>query len=346
MRPPLASLAVAASLMTGCTSLFVGPDAEPGGAAVFEHLWHDLDRHYVFFIVKGVNWDSLHDVYAPRAARAATDGQLSDVVLELLRELRDPHVSLSVGSLGYGYDRTGPAFFDPTVVRARYVTDRRLAPRGRLHFGTAAPGVGYVWIPSFRGSEFGADLDSALSQLGSVRALIVDVRGNGGGSTRNPIEVAGRFADRERIYAFLQLRNGPRHDDFTPREPLTVSPAAAPRFAGPVAVLTDRRCMSGTEEFVLAMRVLPAVVVVGDSTVGAYSNPLPRELPNGWNYGFSMSLQQTLDSTIYEEIGLAPDVWVRGSAEELAAGRDAVLDTALARLGAETRAARLEREAR
>lgn len=332
MRCALASVAVAAVLAAGCPGFFVGPDADLDRTAVFEHVWRDFDRHYALFIVKGVDWDSLHDVYAPQAAQAATDGDLADVVGAMLRELQDIHVSLLVGQRRYiyrGYD-SRPVFFDSAVVSTNYVTDRRPAPNGQLHFGHAGPDVGYIWIPTFRGPGFAADMDAALGQLGNVQALIVDVRDNPGGNLGNSSEIAGRFADRERIYAFVQLRDGPRHQNLTPRTPRTISPAGARRFARPVVVLTNRRTTSAAESFVLAMRVLRVAVVVGDSTAGASGGALARELPNGWTYQFSWALVSTLDSAIYEEVGLAPDVWVRGSAEELAAGRDAALDTALA----------------
>lgn len=330
MRRPFACAAAAAVFAAGCTGVFVGPDDALEGSALFEYVWRDLDRNYSFFIVKAVNWDSLHDVYASQAAQAATDAELADVIGAMLTELRDLHVNLVVGTRVYryaGYDTRLP-FFDSVVVRTGYVPD--LAPGGRVQFGHAAADIGYIRIPSFRGAGPGSDLDAAMAQLGEVRALIVDVRSNTGGSRDNGLEIAGRFADRDRIYGLSQFRNGPGHDDFTLRAPRWITPVGARRFERLVAVLTNRRSYSATEGFVLAMRVLPTVVVIGDSTGGASGAPLARELPNGWTYRLSVSVEYAPDSTIYESVGLAPDVWVRGSAAELAAGRDAVLDTALA----------------
>lgn len=332
MTRPLAGVAAATALAVGCTGLLLGPDRALDRPALFEHVWRDVDRQYALFALKAVNWDSLHDVYAPRATQAAREDDLADAIGAMLRELRDIHVGLYVGLRAYVYrgDDSRPAFFDSAVVHGRYVADARPAPNGRLLFGHAGPDVGYVWIPNFRGSGFGTDLDAALAQLGDVRALVVDVRHSRGGEGQNSLAIARRFADRSRVYGFVQFRDGPGHDDFSPAAPQEVSPAGTRRFSGPVAVLTNRRSVSATEWFVLAMRVLPTVTVVGDSTAGGSGHVLPRELPNGWTYSFSISLWHAPDSGPFEEIGLAPDVWVRGSAEELAAGRDAALDTALA----------------
>lgn len=318
-------------LAAACTTLLVGPDATFDRTELFEHVWRDLDRQYVFFTVKRVDWDSLYDVYAPQAAQATSDSQLADVVAGMLSNLRDRHVNLVAGARFYQYTGNDgrPAFFNPGVV-SEYVRDRRPAPNYHMAFGHAAPDIGYVWLLHFSATDLAADLDTALARLADVRALIIDVRDNPGGVASNVFALAGRFADRDRTFAFLRFRNGPGHDDFTAAEPQVVSPAGPRRFTGPVAVLTNRTSFSAAEGFVLAMRTSPAVTIVGDSTAGGAGSPVTRELPNGWTYRYSMSIWYALDQTTFEEVGLAPDVWVRGSAEELAAGRDAVLDTALA----------------
>lgn len=339
MKRSFKSAVAVCALAAGCTKFLVGPDATLDRSAVVEHVWNDLDRQYPFFDLKSVNWDSLHSVYVLRAAQVQSDLDLADIVGAMLLELRDMHVNLFVGLRVYrysGYDAR-PACFDSMVVADRYVTDLRSTPRGRLQFGHATAEIGYVRIRSMSGSGFGADLDLVLEQLAGARALVVDVRHNGGGQTRNGLDVAGRFAGSDVSFGFVQYRDGPQHDDFTPLEAQVVSSAGPRRFPGPVAVLTNRQSMSATELFVLAMRSLPSVVIVGDSTAGGVSAPLTRELPNGWTYRFSTSLWYTADRLTFEDVGLAPDVWVRGSAEELAMGRDAVLDTAMAVVGARLR---------
>lgn len=331
MRRAVATVAAVVVLAAGCTGFFVGPDAKVDRLGLLEQVWREVDRYYALFSVKGVDWDSLHDAYAQRAAQAASDSALAEVIGAMLSELRDSHVGLFAGSRSYryeGYDAR-PAFFDPGVV-AQYVPDRRAAPNAHSAFGHAAPDIGYVWILHFRGSGFGADIDTALARLADVRAFIIDVRDNPGGQASNLEVVAGRFADRDRIYAFLQFRDGPQHDDLTQPEPRVVSPAGRRPFTGPVAVLTNRKSGSAAEDFVLAMRARPGVTIVGDSTAGGAGIPLIRELPNRWTYAFSIAITYAPGLTTFEEVGLAPDVWVRGSTEELAAGRDAVLDTALA----------------
>jgi C-terminal processing protease CtpA/Prc len=97
-----------------------------------------------------------------------------------------------------------------------------------------------------------------------------------------------------------------------------------------VVVLTNRIVYSSAEDFVLAMRALPTVTTMGDSTGGASGRPMTRELPNGWTYSLSTWVEYTRDRRVFENIGLAPDVYVPTSWSELQRGVDAVMDRAIA----------------
>jgi C-terminal processing protease CtpA/Prc len=167
-------------------------------------------------------------------------------------------------------------------------------------------------------------MDDALGRLGGVDAVIVDVRNNSGGNKVIATEVAGRFADRKRVFGYVRLRNGPGHEDFSADIEEAVEPQGSQRHAGRVLVLSDRGCMSAAEDFILAMHALPMTTVVGDTTIGASGGPLVRELANGWTYQMSQWVAYTADHRIFEGIGLAPDVFVR-------AGTDIAIDLQLER---------------
>jgi C-terminal processing protease CtpA/Prc len=171
-------------------------------------------------------------------------------------------------------------------------------------------------------------MDEALRALAGARTLVIDVRDNPGGSRPLAIEVAGRFASTETLFSYLRFRDGPAHDAFTAFVPQRVTPMGV-RFDGDVYVLTNRHTISAGEDFVLAMRALPRVTVVGDTTAGATGGPMPRELANGWTYQISEWIQYTPDRRIFEDIGLAPDVVAKAASEDARASRDAQLARAL-----------------
>lgn len=247
----------------------------------------------------------------------------------MLEELRDVHVVLTpIGDLPSIRFRSEfearSTHFSSDRVTEYYVPDVVAMPEGNVRYGHLDDAVGYVAIESFRGRDWLGDIDDALRAL-DVAALVVDIRDNGGGDNGLAVAVAGRFADRERTYGYVRLRDGPAHDDFTGYIAERVHPAGR-RFSGPVAVLTNRRTMSAAEDFLLAMRSIPGVRVIGDTTAGASGGPIVRELPNGWTFQLSEWIAYTANREPFEGIGLAPDIALRASAQD--GTNDIVLDTA------------------
>jgi C-terminal processing protease CtpA/Prc len=339
-RPGILALAAIVTL-GACADAIVGPRARADNAAIFDEVWKQFDLHYSYFSLKRVDWDSLGAQFRPRALAAGSDAELAATLGEMMNTLGDPHVSLSMGENGTSlryltpWERSEPRF-NESVVSDIYVRDLRATSGGRIRFGTAAPGIGYIRIPSFSGSA--GEVDEAVAALAGVESLVLDLRANGGGGNRLAIAMAGRFVQERRLYAWVKLRNGPSRTDFTDFIAQYVAPAGR-QFTGRVAVLTDRRTMSSAEDFVLAIRTRAGVTVVGDTTAGASGGPVTRELANGWTYQLSEWMEFTLEKRLFEEVGLAPDIVARPGTAGAGAGalndptpRDAALDAALAAL--------------
>ena len=56
------------------------------------------------------------------------------------------------------------------------------------------------------------------------------------------------------------------------------------------------------------MKALPNVVQIGDTTGGGLGAPNGGQLPNGWEYRFSVTQALTLDLSPDYEDGVPPDV--------------------------------------
>jgi C-terminal processing protease CtpA/Prc len=281
-------------------------------------------------------------VYRPRALAAPNDGVFASVLAQMLMELHDRHVSLTAGpsaaTLSYhAPEDFAPVDFDPNVIDKQYVSQS--APSTpHLRVGWLTTSVGYIRIGSFGGSGWEGELDAALQSLEKADRLVVDIRGNFGGSYELAVAMAGRFASAPSTFGYVRLRNGPSHDDLTDYIAETVTPQGR-QFTGPVYLLTNRRVYSAAEDFTLALRGLPNVTVVGDTTGGSSGKPTVRQLANGWTYELSTWIQYTPDRRAVEDAGLAPSVVVPGSQPKLtttassaassASKRDVVLDRVL-----------------
>lgn len=317
----------------GCADSPAAPSEETRARAYFETVWADFDSLYSFFVLKGIDWDATGDRHRARLDPASGSAELFAVLRDMLGELEDPHVFLEAGRYGRWqytgwYDRY-PANFDLDVVRARFGDSLQWSPGGRVLWGWATAEIAYVHIPSFGGDGWDTDLATVGEALAQAGALIFDIRDNGGGNDAHGREIARRIVDQRRLFRVIRWRDGPAHDDFGPPIEDYLEPAPGERFEGPVVVLTNRRVLSSAEGFVLMMRVIPGVVVVGDTTGGGSANPAIRTLPNGWRYSVSRWWVRTPDGESFEGVGLGPDVFERSPKAELQAGRDPILERAI-----------------
>lgn len=326
----LLAVAACASAIACSSTDLVGPAPARDYGSMFDDLWSEFDLHYSYFELRGVNWDSLGARYRPSAVAAKNDAAFGSVLGQMVSELHDLHVAVMAGQVVYRfhspYESAGTSI-NEVVIFSKYVRSPFTTTGGHIRGGLVAPGVGYVRIASFLGDDWAGEMDDALARLGDVGAIIVDVRNNSGGSKTVGTKIAGRFADRERTFGYVRLRNGPGHGDFSDDIAETVKPEGSRHHAGPVFVLGNRGCMSAAEDFILAMRTIPATTVVGDTTIGASGGPLVRELANGWTYQMSQWVAYTPEHKTFEGIGLAPNVVVKASAYGSTA--DAVLDRAI-----------------
>lgn len=175
-----------------------------------------------------------------------------------------------------------------------------------------------------------------------VRNLVIDVRGNGGGSTAFGNQILA-YLTRSPIPHAMSLRRdndaGFRQGDMSPivwTPPFDFPSGAvahADVFTGKVAVLTGPRTFSAGEDFVLAFDALHRGITVGEATGGSTGQPLMFRLPGGGTARICAKLDLLPDGTPFVGRGLKPDIEAHASVQSIRSGADPVLDRALQALG-------------
>jgi C-terminal processing protease CtpA/Prc len=170
--------------------------------------------------------------------------------------------------------------------------------------------VGYIYVRRIR-SNLIDKLDRAVRELKDARGLIVDVRGNSGGG-------------------FDAARS---HRNFAPEDP---EEPDRPRYAGPMALLLDARCISAGEGWASWFIAHGRAHTFGEATAGASSRKKTYTLKNGlYTVTFPIKAYRGFLDRPIERRGLEPYVPLRQNAKDLAAGRDTVLEAAKRYLASE-----------
>ena len=300
----------------------------------FQILWNEFDRHYVFFKYKDVNWQALYDIYAPQVIDQTDNSELFDILSSMLAHLNDVHVTLTMPFRSFNSANKRPeGILNLDLVKSKYLSNGyQTTGNGFFTSGQISDAIGYLHIASFsirNSSAWVEAIDPIVNDFFDHKGLIVDVRGNNGGSSRNVDAIVGRFADQKRVSALVQRRDGSRHSDFDRIIKKYIEPAGDKQFTKPIIVLTDRQVISSGEYFVLAMKRFPYVRTVGDTTFGGQGSPTRKKLPNGWEYKVSTGKWSSADNVLYEDIGVSPDIHVAVSPSDSRMARDPVIETAI-----------------
>jgi len=188
-------------------------------------------------------------------------------------------------------------------------------PRGEAGVVRAdrlAGGIGYIEVVAFPPpGAFKPALDRAMAGLAGSKALIIDVRRNGGGAPPAVAYlVSYLLAAEPRVHINTIVGRTAGTGEFTRQdfhnEPTPVS------FAGvPVYVLTSTRTFSGGEEFAYDVKSLQRATLVGELTGGG-ANPTGG-VPLGNAFGASIPFgraENPVTGTNWEGHGVDPDVAV------------------------------------
>lgn len=315
-----------------CENLFIEDDLEDDPRQVFEEAWQFTRDYYSYFKLKEVDWDEVRQRYSPQVIHGMSDRELFNLMSDMFLELEDGHVNL-VSDFGrsryFGWYFDAPENFDYSVLERSYFKGEQLFIGPFQYF--AFDDISYVYLSSFGSTMTQDHLDALVKQLSDKKAVIIDVRNNGGGSGAQAIQLAQRFTVESRTVAQKRAKNGPGENDFTEWQDVNLKPVGeeGKRFVNkPVVVLTNRRCYSATNSFVQYMRELPQVTLIGDRTGGGAGTPKFTELPNGWM--LRVSATQTISPDGQEiESGIPPDLIMEAPELVLGNGEDPILDFAL-----------------
>jgi len=326
-----------ALLFGGCKKIFINEDVANNPQQNFDYLWNDVLNRYSYLDYKGVDWNEVYDTLSPKIHEGMSSIELFNVLATMLNTLRDGHVNLISWFNVSNYFPIflgSPQDFDSRLVLEHYllrIPSRYYVTGGLQHtvIDTLGVRVGYVRYSSFVNPVPDYDIAFVVSRFlaDSCDGVIIDVRNNGGGDVGNVFPIADHFTDLQRLAYYSQIKTGPGNN-FGDREDVYLNPASSDVFTKRVALLTNRSCYSATSLFCLAMKQLPYVKMIGDSTGGGLGAPTYAELPNGWTYRFTVTQTISPQGDNWES-GIPADILIDLDPVAEANGYDSIIERAI-----------------
>jgi hypothetical protein len=190
-----------------------------------------------------------------------------------------------------------------------------------------------------------------------IRTMILDLRGNPGGST--PMFVARHlvsapikpywFRTRWSVsyfeaqmqgqtlpekQAYLQARDLPGNfgvEWMTPSTPKAAMSFLEPEkvsYTGPLVILINAETGSAAEDLAALLSENRPVTIIGEPSGGSTGQPLMLQLPGGGSARICTVQVKYSDGREFVGVGIQPDIHVQRTIKAIAEGRDEVLDAA------------------
>uniref|UniRef100_UPI003BAC6EFE carboxy terminal-processing peptidase n=1 Tax=Ningiella ruwaisensis TaxID=2364274 RepID=UPI003BAC6EFE len=168
--------------------------------------------------------------------------------------------------------------------------------------------IGVIEIPSFY-HQLHVDVMKLLNELKSenIDGLIVDLRGNGGGSLPEAVALSGLFIDKGPV---VQIRHESGHIEVNRDKDGLV------QYDGPLTVLVDRFSASASEIFAAAMQDFNRAIIIGEQTFGKGTVQQHRSLSRVYDFfdnklgavQFTMAKFYRINGGSTQHKGVKPDI--------------------------------------
>lgn len=218
-----------------------------------------------------------------------------------------------------------------TLTRDRIKVDSVLAiaPNTTLQdaAGSAVKDIGYLQVREFSPST-AQELDTATKDLMSkgAKALIIDVRRNGGGVLNTTIQSADLFLDSGTI--LIQRDADGKETTYSARRGDVANGL-------PIVVLQDRFSASASEVLGSALRDNARAMIIGEKSFGKGTVNSPRQLKDGGALMVTIAQWLTPKGALIDKIGVFPDIEVVPTDEDRDLRRDVQLHRAIETLRAQ-----------
>ncbi|MCB0707404.1 MAG: hypothetical protein KDC34_18935 [Saprospiraceae bacterium] len=237
----------------------------------------------------------------------------------------------------------------------------------RFDFEMLPDDVAHVTINTFGDSEVVGDFVAKLPELKAASAVILDLRGNGGGNSDVGAEILQYFTDQNLLGSVWRTRqHRPAYKawgDWLLTEDITnldewpedeqewyhtsvntalgeswyigdtmhfVNQFETAQITSPLIILISNYTASAAEDFLIFADGLgDRATVIGQRSFGSTGQPMQFDLPGGGSARICTKRDSYPDGREFVGFGVEPDIFIEPTINDLISGRDIELDRAL-----------------
>jgi len=282
------------------------------------------------FSISRKNWDTIRYVYYALSPRAGIQLRLrspdgSERTVIAMSKITPQEQTLDEG--------------DQTNIN-RWIQRSDDLPGQALHTYASIGGDTGVFYWKMRSFEYDNDdqIDELMKRAKKHRAMVFDLRGNGGGSVDLLLYLIGKFTDKPLTVGRVNQRRQEGNDTV-----LVAKPSDRQPYRGRLMILIDSESGSSSEIFARTLQLTGRAIVVGDRSAGAVvaARSFPHAVgavsvgARAVHYAAYVSVTDIIlpDGKRLEKVGVIPDHIVLPMGADLAARNDPQLAKALELLG-------------
>lgn len=216
--------------------------------------------------------------------------------------------------------------------------------------------IGYIYIPSFNQDHFEAKALEYVEQFKDAKSIIIDLRDCRGGNSPHKLVEAlmtkpyrfwmegtpihfglpayriEQFADTEGLDDYMRgyvdtVKYFFNHSMMVWQSPLYQPDN--PIFTGKIFLLVGSTVASAAEDFAVPFKNSGRGTLIGQKTYGSTGQPYHVQFDNGIMLSVGTKRAYFPDGSRYEGVGIAPDIEIIPTSDDLRAGRDPILEKAV-----------------
>lgn len=198
--------------------------------------------------------------------------------------------------------------------------------------------IAYVALNTFGNDSTATEFAAKFAEISKAKAIIFDVRNNGGGSTGPGWTILSYLIDKPaQVHSSYTRDYKPTYRAWNYNQEILVNKSnLAPKqqflYTKPVIVLTSARTFSAAEDFAAAFKTINRGLIIGEATGGSSGQPLSIKLPGNGTARICTKRDMLGNGEDFVGKGVQPDKVVVPTINDLRKGVDTELQAGIREL--------------